>query len=66
MFSKCKKGLAALRSLLARIWHRLKNLPVSLRVTLWYTLFLSLILVLFTGVLLKTGEDYEKRTSGRP
>lgn len=65
MFSKCKKGLAALRSLLARIWHRLKNLPVSLRVTLWYTLFLSLILVLFTGVLLKTGEDYEKRTSGR-
>ena len=46
-------------------WKRLKNLPVSLRVTLWYTLFLSIILVLFTGVILKMGVDYEKRAAGR-
>lgn len=58
MSSKCKQ-------LLIRSWHRLKNLPVSLRVTLWYTLFLSLILVLFTGLLLKMGEDYERRESGK-
>lgn len=65
MSSKCKRMVLFIRQLLQKLWHRLKNLPVSLRVTLWYTLFLSLILVLFTGVLLKMGEDYEKRTSGR-
>lgn len=50
---------------LKRRLKQLKNLPVSLRVTLWYTLFLSLILLLFTGVILKMGEDYEKRTATR-
>ncbi|WP_296400901.1 cell wall metabolism sensor histidine kinase WalK [Acidaminococcus timonensis] len=65
MSSKCKERLTALGQLLQKLWHRLKNLPVSLRVTLWYTLFLSIILVVFTGVLLKMGEDYEKRASGR-
>ena len=33
---------------LKRRLKQLKNLPVSLRVTLWYTLFFSLILLLFT------------------
>lgn len=46
-------------------WKQLKSLPVSLRVTLWYTLFLSIILLLFTGVILKMGADYEKRTATR-
>lgn len=46
-------------------WKQLKSLPVSLRVTLWYTLFLSIILFLFTGVILKMGADYEKRTATR-
>lgn len=65
MYSKCKDLLQGLHRLLVRFWHRLRNLPVSLRVTLWYTLFLSLILVLFTGLILKMGEDYERRESGK-
>lgn len=32
---------------------------------MWYTLFLSIILLLFTGVILKMGADYEKRTATR-
>ena len=50
---------------LQKRWKQLKSLPVSLRVTLWYTLFLSIILLLFTGVILKMGADYEKRTATR-
>lgn len=65
MCSKCKKVPGFFRQLVRTLWHRLNTLPVSARVTLWYTLFLTLILVVFTGVLLKLGEDYEKRTSGR-
>ncbi len=61
----CLKCRIALGHRLQRGWKRLKNLPVSLRVTLWYTLFLSIILVLFTGVILKVGVDYEKRAAGR-
>ena len=62
MCSKCRMVLGRR---LQQGWKRLKNLPVSLRVTLWYTLFLSIILVLFTGVILKMGVDYEKRAAGR-
>lgn len=65
MCSKCKKVPGFFRQLVRNLWHRLNTLPVSARVTLWYTLFLTLILVLFTGVLLNMGEDYERRTSGR-
>ena len=40
MCSKCRMVLGRR---LQQGWKRLKNLPVSLRVTLWYTLFLSII-----------------------
>ena len=54
-----------LRSLLQKVLQRLKNLPVSIRVTLWYTLFLGILLVVFTSVLLKLAEDYERRESAK-
>ena len=44
---------------------KLRNLPVSIRVTLWYTLFLGILLVVFTSVLLKLAEDYQRRESGK-
>lgn len=54
-----------LSSLGRTIWQRLRNLPVSIRVTLWYTLFLGILLVVFTSVLLNLAEDYERRESGK-
>lgn len=43
----------------------LHRLPIAWKVTLWYTLFLTLILVLFTGTVLKLAEDRERRMSGK-
>lgn len=54
-----------LRPLLQKALQRLKNLPVSIRVTLWYTLFLGILLVVFTSVLLKLAGNYQRRESGK-
>ena len=52
-------------SLFQQALQHLRSLPVSIRVTLWYTLFLGILLVMFTGIVLHLAEDYERRESGK-
>lgn len=41
------------------------RIPTAWKVTLWYTLFLTLILTLFTGTVLKLAEDKERQEAGK-
>lgn len=59
----------SLKNRLSLLWHKLVHfftkLPVSIRVTLWYTLFLALVLAVFTGAVLEMAEDHERRDAGK-
>lgn len=61
-----KRKLASLFSRpLHFISRQADRIPTAWKVTLWYTLFLTLILTLFTGTVLKLAEDKERQEAGK-